>query len=158
MSELHEFVKEISNMVTELFNKNHEIFPMYHFINRKGEHMITPPPILKEEHEDKKGMQLAIIREFIKEKDIVRYCFFDEAWMAVLEPKEEYVKPEQHPQRREIILFNAEDENLGQITATRDIIRPVNASPCLGPLQFDTLGGLLSGRMVGMLPPKGTAQ
>jgi hypothetical protein len=61
-----------------------------------------------------------------------------------------------HPDRVEIVVFSAEDENEGQLAAHRLIIRG-NGKPTLGPLLFmdETMS---SSRLVGLLPRRATLQ
>jgi hypothetical protein len=80
--------------------------------------------------------------------------FVTEAWqieVATAEaiPSTDYQRS-QHPSRKEVVLFQAEDID-GEITGHRDIIRDNRGNPRLGPLEIER-SQMSSGRMVGMLP------
>jgi hypothetical protein len=62
-----------------------------------------------------------------------------------------------HPDRVEIVILSGEDETAGWCTARRVIIRPQHGKPYLGPLEIDVFE-VSEGRMVGLLPQRGTRQ
>jgi hypothetical protein len=55
-------------------------------------------------------------------------------------------------------MFQAEDNEAGLITGHREIVRPKNGKPYLGPLQMMPSGMQSEGRLVGLLPRKGSLQ
>jgi hypothetical protein len=94
---------------------------------------------------------------------VVRYVFIDEAWQleTTITDRDKIDRIHRrgirnHPDRREILMYQAEDET-GSVTAHRVITRPPNRKPQLGPLEFFR-SQQSEGRLVGMLPVKGAAQ
>jgi hypothetical protein len=97
---------------------------------------------------------------------VVRYVYFAEAWTLhsnKLVDDEELDRMmrkglRNHPDRVEVVMFTAEDNEAGLISGHRKIIRD-NGRPHLGPLEMLPSGTISEGRMVGVLPkPKGTLQ
>jgi hypothetical protein len=119
-------------------------------VDEKGRAILLPPPPLP------KDDAMYLIKEAMKHLHIVRYVFIDEAWTVRGKERDELPDDlSQHPERKEIILFNAEDKNGEQLLASRDIIRE-GGQPRLGPLVFSDMN-MMSGRMIGLLveaPPK----
>jgi hypothetical protein len=68
----------------------------------------------------------------------------------------EDLPPSEHPDRREMVMLNAEDRSEGATAALIPIIRHGSAA-MLGALEFSDKGGSIKGLMVGLLPA-GTAQ
>jgi hypothetical protein len=91
--------------------------------------------------------------------DVDRYCYMDEAWIVddrrgqlgldIERVKREGVK--NHPDRREIVMFSAENRRGEQLTAKRFILRPEIGKPTLSPLEIDEPFDHSEGRMVGLL-------
>jgi hypothetical protein len=90
---------------------------------------------------DDKDTQMELVREVFKLRDVVRYIFIDEAWAVYADLKE---APEverlaaagqlsTHAKRREIVVFTGEDE-FGEMSAERPIIRPKDAPAYLGDM------------------------
>jgi hypothetical protein len=131
------------------------VTPMYHIVTRDGFHLILAPP------DKNKNIAVEKIRILLKLVDAVLYGFCDEAWMASYTPEEvqdpTIARPEDRPNREEIVLIQAECEREGELTARRKIIRTKGKPPVLGPLEIDRYDQS-SGRMVGILPQRGTVQ
>jgi hypothetical protein len=91
--------------------------------------------------------------------NIDRYVFMDEAWIVddrrgqigldVEKIKREGVK--NHPDRREVVMFSAENRRGERLTAKRYILRPEIGKPTLAPLEIDPQFDHSEGRMVGLL-------
>lgn len=155
---LEAFVKRTVELVDMVFDTTRQVVPMYHIVTRKGEHLVFPFIGID------KDQSAAIARAYFEMVDATRYVFFDEAW--VLDSRDPNLDIEKinreggvrnHPDRKEVVMFSAEDENEGQILAHQEIIRDPGKPPRLGPLEMHS-GNTNEGRMVGMLPPhKGKA-
>ncbi len=105
-------------------------------------------------------------------KDVVRYIYIGETWTLdrMIERSEEAAILRDglanHPERVEIVQLQGEDDECGQIMGQRRIIRPESGRPYLGPLEmvidlpFMPYGATVQseGRMVGVLPVRGTRQ
>jgi hypothetical protein len=155
-----------SDYAERRFAKKGQLVGMWHAITSKGENIVEPGPPCD------KDTAVAIIRAMFEIRDVVRYVFFDEAWTLY-----KLIQPDEmtrinrdglasHPERVEVVMFQGEDAEWGQITAQRLIHRPAHGKPYLGPLEmlnelahFPRGAALQSeGRMVGLLPVRGSKQ
>jgi hypothetical protein len=165
--ELRRMLDYASEFCDRQFAKKKEIAPMWHAITAAGETIIEPHPTYLG-----KDMAAAMIRAFFDMRDVVRYVYIGEAWtlnrMIRPEEQEEIFRKglSEHPDRVEVVQIQGEDHEYGQIIASRAIIRPGIGKPHLGPLEmindlpFIPRGAAVQseGRMVGMLPVRGTRQ
>jgi len=150
------------------FAQRGEIAPMWHAVTSTGRHLIEPHPTFLG-----KDMAMLMVRAFFKVEDVVRYVYVGEAWTLdrMIKPEEEEAilrdGIENHPDRVEVVQLQGEDDECGQIMGQRRIIRPESGRPYLGPLEMINdlpsipNGARLSqseGRMVGVLPVRGTRQ
>lgn len=158
---LREMITSASQTCEETFAEEHEIKPMFHAFTADGNYIVLSPPF------EDKDLDMAMIREMFKIQDVVRYVFMVEAWTLSrtlsIDEAEETGKRSicDHPERVEIVMIQAEDHEAGEIGAIRPIIRPVNTDPYLGPLEIvmePGKGEIRKGRMVGLLPVRGTKQ
>jgi hypothetical protein len=156
-ADLRSLIEQVSADAEAIFNDLGCLTPFSHCIDGDGVlHLVMPA-----QSEDK-DFAAAVMRVFMEEHKIVRYCFVDEAWTALLLlPTEaearKVVRVADHPLRKEVVFFSAEDES-GMLTAQREILR-ASGKPSLGPLVInDTTGWSSEGRLVGMLPRRGTVQ
>jgi hypothetical protein len=149
------------------FARNGVVYPMWHATTSKGETIIETPA------SPDKDASVALIRALFEIRDVVRYVFFDEAWtlLKCVQP-DEMVRIDRdglrnHPERVEVVMFQGEDAEWGgQISAHRLIHRPASGKPYLGPfVTLDELAHLphgavvqSEGRLVGLLPMRGTKQ
>jgi hypothetical protein len=164
--QLRELLAFTSGQCDKIFARNGVIYPMWHAVTSTGESFIETPPF------DDKDLAVAMIRALFDLKDVVRYVFVDEAWTLnrMIRPEEdENIRREgiaNHPDRVEVVMIQGEDRDCGQIMLHRDVIRPAKGKPYLGPLQsLDDLSFMpqgasvqSEGRMVGLLPVRGTRQ
>jgi hypothetical protein len=164
--QLREMLAQASDFAAKRFAQKGVLYPQYNMVTSAGEHLHELGPSTD------KDTAVAIIRAFMEIKDVVRYVFLDEAWTLykLIQPAEfERIDREglrNHPERVEIVMFQCEDADWGQITAHRLIHRPAGRKPYLGPLvTLDELAHLppgsviqSEGRMVGLLPQRGTRQ
>lgn len=162
MSTLEQFVREAARRTEKVFHERGVIMPMWHAITRDGEALVFGAP------SPDKATGIAMARALFELRDVIRYCFIDEAWIvaAIDNPTLEQLEAvrdaiitgaEASPARQEVIAFWAEDHAEGQAMARRHIIRRPNAPPSLGPLIYDGGRGEYEGQMTGLLPrPAGT--
>ena len=149
---LRKFVEHAAERASRVFNRAGEFLPMYHYIDRDGKDFVVPAPPTQD-----KDAAVAIVRAVLEACGATRVAFLDEAWM--LDAQRSGFDFEQanrdgiskHPDRIEVLLISAEDQNEGLVMASREIIRHDNRV-VLGKLKFMPDGGELQGRMVGLLP------
>jgi hypothetical protein len=165
--ELRAMLAHASAFCEKHFALKGEIAPMWHAITSDGRTVIEPHPV-----ELGKDLAAAMMRTFFDLRDVVRYVYIGEAWTL-----DRMIKPEEyeeifrkglseHPDRVEVVQLQGEDRDYGQIIAARKIIRPKKGKPYLGPLEdINDLPHIPAGasvqsegRMVGMLPVRGTRQ
>jgi len=158
-SDLRSLIELVSTGAEACFAKYGSLAPFWHCIDAAGTlHLVVTPS-------DDKDLNAALMRAFMVENDIVRYCLSYEAWTALLSDEaeaREFISSGRGvadlPQRKEVVMFSAEDES-GMLTAQREILRPQDKPPSLGPLVINDMKGWSSeGRLLGMLPRRGTAQ
>lgn len=157
--QLRELIEVGSKVAEQTFRARGVLQALYRCIDAQGRDHFVPAP-----DQCSKDDAVAIMRAFMKLKQIARYCFFDEAWTlsysendpALANYMDRGGMPRDHPQRREIVMLVAEDD-IGMLFAHRDIVRPQKGRPYLGPLSFPDYGKT-EGRMVGLLPRRSTLQ
>lgn len=158
-SDLRRLIELASACAEASFARNGSLLPFWHCIEGDGTLHLVSIPIAD------KDFSAALMRAFMVKHDIVRCCFVGEAWAAQVTDNAEARKfmaggrgVASHPRRKEIVMFSAEDES-GALTAQREILRPSGKPPRLGPLVMNDMKGWSSeGRLVGMLPGRGTVQ
>jgi hypothetical protein len=163
MSTLREFVEMASAKIDIIFKAQGEVRPMYHFVIGAEDVVLPAPPVGKDE-------AVAIMRTIFKKTGTHRYVFIDEAWSAIevaspgqtIDDMRKKMKtltpPSKRSDRKEVVIFFAEDETEGYFAAQREIIRDADGKGTLGPLEYDNQPSVMMGRMTGLLPPKGTMQ
>jgi hypothetical protein len=156
-AELRRLIELVSATIEPTFRKEHSLWPsLWHCIDRDGDmHVVAAP-------DESKNTAAVLMRAFMEVHDIVRYCYAAEAWTVTGRDVGRYIarggKAEDHPNRQEVVFFSAEDES-GMLTASRLILRRIGKNPRLGPLVINDMQGWTSeGRLVGMLPRRGTVQ
>lgn len=153
LTTLRDLIQFASAQVMKIFAKTQIILPMYHAIKASGETMILQPP------PGDKDLSVAMVKAWLALNDIDRVVFFDEAWIVddsrgqVGLDKEKIMREgiSNHPERREIIMFSAENRRGEMLTAKHFILRPEVGKAKLSPLTFDPVFDHSEGRMVGLL-------
>jgi hypothetical protein len=153
---LRDFITKIDQRICNIFDLTGEVHGMWHAVSASGEHVL---PALEWLDKDDAAM---FARAFFMVHNVTRYVFISEAWQLLLPNMVEVDKAtkaglENHPDRVEVLMYCGEDSETGQITAQREIRRPPTGKAVLGPLEFQE-HEISQGRMVGMLPRKGTVQ
>jgi hypothetical protein len=159
--ELKDMIEKASVVAERAFKAFGKIAGLYHMVTAGGEQILAAKPF-----PNNKDLSAAAMRLAMREKNVVRYCYFDEGWLLrVAGPKltEEQMMRfaakglADEPGRQEIIMFTAEDCER-QVTARRVINRSANGKATLGPLIVDEPCSISEGRMIGMLQPPGKMQ
>ena len=142
-----------SEQAEKIFRQTGQLLPMYHAILPDGHHQVIPAP------DTDKDVAVALIKAAFELMNVDTYIFMSEAWMLIA-PNEtpDLAKIarrglEHHPDRREIIMFQAENRRGERQSASRFILRPEHGKARLAPLKMDDMSkfGKSEGRMVGLL-------
>jgi hypothetical protein len=161
MSKLREMIEHASAWAEKRFAKTGEIAPIWHAIKADGQDLVLPaPPGLS------KDLATVLARAVFEVENVERCVLINEAWTArgIGEEATQRVQAwldthngsiHDYPDRVEVVMFVGEDASEGMITAHREIKRPKNGKPRLGPLQFLEGFSSVQGRIVGMLPRRG---
>jgi hypothetical protein len=134
------------------------VAPLWFGITATGESFDLEPP-----HPDK-DFSVAMIRAYFALRNVVRYIYICEAWTVQRPLSDDEVTwiathggVAAHPDRIEVVMISGEDRDAGLLTAQRRIIRPPRGRAYLSPLEMhDQTIIQSSGRMVGLLPVRGT--
>ena len=159
MTDLRKQVERLSRAAERNFDKHGQLTPVWFAVTATGE-VFTLDKMLPD-----KDVQAQLVRMIFQEKDVVSYVFIDEAWVVNASAAEAdsvtnlaaTVGLEFHPDRREVVVFHAEDA-VNSLSYHRDIIRPPGARAYLGPLILHDDISQSEGRFVGLLPRRGTLQ
>jgi hypothetical protein len=152
---LREFIAKIAEKVENDFKRAGMIVNTYLAIDANDRLLIFPQPFTgdtPDQVENNKRRITLKMRRVFALVEAVRCCQVSEIWMS---PGED-LPPSEHPDRREMVMLNAEDRSEGATAALIPIIRHGSAA-MLGALEFSDKGGSIKGLMVGLLPA-GTAQ
>jgi hypothetical protein len=151
--DLKSMIEFASVQAEKLFRKDGVLYPLYHAITATGDILILNPP------PGDKDMSVALVKAWMEIERIDRYVFIDEAWIVddrrnqlgldLDEVRRTGVR--NHPDRREIVMFSAENRRGEQLTAKRFILRPEIGNAKLAPLDIDKPYEHSEGRMVGLL-------
>ena len=151
--DLTSLIEFASQQAEKIFNRTGQFLPMYHAIKADGQHMIMPAL------DNDKDVSVALTKVAFALNNVQSYVFIDEAWVLevtktgppidVDKARREGVR--HHPDRREILMFSAENTKGEAQTAKRYILRSEVGKPRLSPLTFDPKFERSEGRMVGLL-------
>jgi hypothetical protein len=156
---LKSFVEQATKEASRVFLARGRLSPTYHAVDGAGnEHIFPAPP-------GTKNQSVALVRALLKAMDAQRVAYMDEAWVlhaAAAEggtidiDKINREGVEHQPGRIEMVIVSGEDQHEGLLTCTREIIRHGDRVTLGAPTieHFDHS----EGRMIGLLPPRGTAQ
>jgi hypothetical protein len=130
--------------------------PIFHFKGDHGETVIVSPSTAGSSHE--KDQASMIMRQILDADNAVWVVVITEAW--VVSGREEEIGRidrakglADHPMRREVVMYQMEDEDFGMMDGMQTIVRPDGASPHLAKMEWHhSREG--SGRLVGLLPRK----
>lgn len=153
MIDLKSLIEFASTQAGKLFRKQGVIYPLWHAIGADGKTTILPAL------DRDKDLSVALTKAWFVINDIDTYVFMDEAWavddrrgqigLDIKKVQREGIS--EHPDRREIVMFSAENRRGEQLTARRFILRPEIGKASLAPLVIDEQFDHSEGRMVGLL-------
>jgi hypothetical protein len=150
-----QLVKYAARKVEKLWKRQGEIHAMYHYVRSNGTHGVIAAPVTADADKD---VIVAFARAVFKTEDVVAYVFVTEIWEAIVLDGEK--KPEgslEHVAgRTEHVMLMGEDDK-GMVYGKMEINRPKGREPYLSLLKFDRPGDM-EGRMVGLLPQRGSKQ
>ena len=149
---LRELFDIAAENAARMFNDSddHEVLPMWHAVQGDGEHVLIATP-WRDDLE--KRITVDQLRKLFAAKQVKRFVFIVEAWLAQVKTRrevEEGPPPSQHPDRREVLMITAEDRDGSQIMGVYYILRPEHGPPKLSPLEVQPYDQT-TGRMVGLL-------
>jgi len=136
--DLKTFFDTAAERAAVIFKERGELVPMWHAIDRNGEHLLILTPW--QGQEEKEEMVYGL-RHLFRAKGVTRYAFMCEAWGAFT-GNMEAVAPylggnlKNYPDRREILTINAEDNTGKTMQGWYFILRPEHAPATLSPLQM----------------------
>jgi hypothetical protein len=154
LTDLRSLIEFASKQAEKIFRIQGAIHPMYHAIKADGQQIIFNAP------DDDKDVSVAITMAAFELENVDRYVFIDEAWVVDTRGTDQdldmdYVNRyglRDHPDRREVVTFFAENRRGERMQGTRYILRPERGKPSLSPLKIEDMTGSKSeGRMVGLL-------
>ena len=151
LGDLKSMIEFASEQAEKLFRLQGVIYPLYHCIKANGDNAIL------NKMDADKDLSVAMTVAWMQLNDVDRYVYMDEAWIVddrrnqmgldIEKIRREGIK--NHPERREIVMFSAENRRGAQLTAKRFILRPEIGKPKLAPLEIDPPFEHSEGRMVG---------
>jgi hypothetical protein len=152
--DLKKLINVAATGAEKIFYKTGRVLPMWHAVKSNGQAIIIPSL------SDDKDVAVALVKAFFELENVEAYVFISEAWVlsAPLNTDIAAINQhglEHHPDRREVLMFAAEDRDGGEQTAYRYILRPEHSKAKLAPLVMDDMTHRTSsGRMVGLLRRK----
>ena len=131
-------IKRLSTVAEKSFNEFGALPPVFCCVTGDGQPFMLPAI------GDDKEQSFAIARAVIQRTGVVLYVFISEAWVGTFGPdisKAELREIDRrglkdHPDRREVVVYNAEDREGNAVSAQQLILRPEVSKPVLSPLQF----------------------
>lgn len=73
--QLREFVEAADARISKTFRKKGRVLPMYHFVDGRDRHLVTPVPNAD------KNTAMKIVRASFAMMEVKRYVFITEAWI-----------------------------------------------------------------------------
>jgi hypothetical protein len=161
---LDAFLRRMSRIAEQQFNRVGEIDPIWLVESASGDQRVIVSPITAPSglagtaYKDALGEKM---REIFAEHDVARYARAMECWVAPLggntdeQVAQRYAalgySLEKHPQRREMVLLEA-DDGTEFLQAKREIVRPPHGRAYLGNLGEIVRPPKVSGRFLALLP------
>ena len=154
LTDLKSLIEFASEQAEKIFRRTGRLLPMYHAFKSNGVQFVMPAL------EQDKDLSVAMTKAAFVLEDVDRYVFIDEAWIVDSTQSGVTLDIEKanrfgisnHPDRREVVMFAAENRRGEMRTAKRFILRPEIGKPKLAPLVIDPVYDHSEGRMVGLLP------
>lgn len=124
MSELRAMAERAMQFAATVFNPNDPITPMWVLETNDGQHLLVATPF---RDDDEKEATAQVIREMVKEKNVIRAAFLSEAWFRTAKTKDEAMngRVSEQPDAKECLHVFAQDgRNL--VSIMRQINRDEN--------------------------------
>lgn len=147
MTKLQELFNIAATNVKGMFDKRHEILPMWHVVMGNDEHVLIATPW---SNDDEKDAAVDALRKIFRQRQAKRLVFICEAWTLLARSANEISRPSEHPDRREVVSLIAEDRDGSNLAGWYFILRPEHGPPTLSPLHMSDATES-AGRMVGLL-------
>ena len=154
---LEQLFEHARDRAADMFNHCGEVLPMWHAVTSNDEHLIIATPW---SGPDEKQQTVESLRAMFEEKHVKQLAFVCEAWVLQL-PADTDIDtdnlpvPSEHPDRREVLRINVEDNKGNVISGSYYILRPEHGKPKLSKFNLDKYDAL-TGRMTGLLKHVGT--
>jgi hypothetical protein len=165
-----QLVESFATTADEVLTACGEVLPVMFFNGKSGmttldlRDMFTGP---REQKHKRKNAGTSAIRHILKQEDADWCLLIVEAWSVEIKPPKGAdldatrdkipADLEDYQGRVEVVWFQFEDQELGQILAKRPIVREGD-KPRLGPIEWAGKMKSSEGRMVGLLPQRGRPQ
>lgn len=145
---LEELLTKTVEFAKQIFDGDDQIIPTWFGETRGGEMVCISTPF---DSEMSKNLSVMAVKKLFKEREVVRYIFMSEAWVASRPTAEAArgVVPSEDPDRKEIVMFNGEGDGQ-RVHAFMPIIRPEDGEATLGEITGRDFTNL-QGRMTGIL-------
>lgn len=153
LTDLTSMIEFAARNAGRIFRDKGVIYPMYHAIMTDGTNVVLSPP------GGSKDESVALVRAWLQINDIDRFVYIDEAWILdttkggpeidLEKVRREGIKD--HPDRREIVMYAAENRRGEMLTAQQFILRPEIGKAKLSALKIMEQFEHSEGRMVGLL-------
>jgi hypothetical protein len=149
-TELEDFFANAAENAMRIFGESGEILPMWHVVDGNDEHVLIATPWSSDEEKDitQRGLRM-----MFQAKHVKRLAFICEAWIATVNTMteaKEGPRPSEHPDRREVLIINAEDRWGNVLSGNFFILRPERGPATLSPLHMNDYDAM-QGRFMGML-------
>jgi len=152
---LEALLRRVVRTAEDMFDKLGEIDMLWIYENASGEQQMVVTPIMAPDGQVAaayKTYLAAGMRQLFHQHDVVRYAVAAECWTLGCDLDPDYCGPlGEHPQRREAIIFEADDGRVF-LSAWREIIRPAGGKPYLGKLSAIWRPPRVEGRFHDLLP------
>jgi hypothetical protein len=150
LTELQDFFAIAAENTACMFRKNGGVLAMWHAVDGNDEHILIATPW---NNDDEKDIASGALRQMFRAKKVKRFAFICEAWTAEVSTMAEVregPRPSEHPDRREVLMINAEDREGNSLSGFFYILRPEHGEATLSPLHMNDYTGM-TGRFTGML-------
>src|ERR1700674_1763665 len=132
-------IMRLSKVAKKNFNEHGALPPVFCCITGDGRPFMLPAMMGAD-----KEQSFAVARAVIQQLGVVLYVFVSEAWVGMFAADISNAELREidrhglkdHPDRREAIVYNAEDREGNAVSAQQFILRPEVSKPVLSPLQF----------------------
>jgi hypothetical protein len=151
-----DMVNHMVHSAITLFNHaGGELQPMWVLYAENGE---VIPVVTRWENDNDKVAAVEFIKKLIKERNVIRFGFMSEVWVAY-EDKDEPsgIMPSERPDRKEAIMVIVEDHDGFAEFGSMEITRDSDGSPVLGQYEKKAgpgVDGVITGRFFNLFEKK----